>query len=181
MKLLRKNRLGICDVCATFEHELATEKRPRQKATIRLKQKQHWAKVREGRFQNIYVRWPLDCLLSILERIEQTRRHLESVYSPNEVVTITMDGKAPLHLPHLARMPKGLLTKYRAKLQLYGIINSAGQIFEYVPYLDWWSHDANLAMSFLFRHLKEYFEAQPGTKKILYLQTDNCARDNKNR
>lgn len=96
-------------------------------------------------------------------------------------MTITMDGKAPLYLPHLARMPKSLLTKFRPKLQLYGIINSGVKAYEYIPYFDWWSRDANLAMSFVYLHLRRYFEENGTKKPIMYLQTDNCARDNKNR
>jgi hypothetical protein len=96
-------------------------------------------------------------------------------------MTITMDGKAPLHIPHRCRMPKSLLTSRRVKFEIFGIINSGENIFEYVPHFDWWPRDANLAISFLWQHIRDRFVNNPQPVQQMYLQTDNCARDNKNK
>lgn len=95
-------------------------------------------------------------------------------------MSITMDSKAPPRIPHFVRLPKAMFTKNRLKLNIFGLINIGLNSFNYVPYLDWWSHDANLTISFLWDHLSKVLRSGHSTH-TLYLNADNCARENKNK
>ena len=95
-------------------------------------------------------------------------------------MSITMDGKAPIHGPHLPRLPKSLFAKQRLRHQLWGLINYGLQIYEFFPFFDWWRHDPNLTISFLWIHIYRIIQER-GQYDILYLNADNCARENKNR
>ncbi|MGZ4850135.1 MAG: hypothetical protein ACXV2C_02000 [Candidatus Bathyarchaeia archaeon] len=51
---------------------------------------------------------------------------------------------------------------------------------EYSYFFDFWKHDANLHISLLYQKIRS--ELQIGNRPLtLYLQVDNCAKDNKNR
>jgi hypothetical protein len=92
-----------------------------------------------------------------------------------------MDAKAPLLLPHFIRLPKGCIKAQRVPYLVYGLINSGLGLMEYTTHFDHWpKHDANIAISYLWVHLRELIKKDT-PRHTLYLNADNCARDNKNR
>jgi hypothetical protein len=50
----------------------------------------------------------------------------------------------------------------------------------YVYYLQHWPHDANTHISLLYQYIKEELR-RTSHLKVLYLQFDNCGKDNKNK
>lgn len=104
-----------------------------------------------------------------------------ALHDPSTIMSITMDGKTPLHIPHFSRMPKSLFAKYRPKFHLWGLINYGIKQYDFFSHFDWWKHDPNLTMSFLWEHLSSVLKQRNSPLQTLYITADNCARENKNR
>jgi hypothetical protein len=75
-------------------------------------------------------------------------------------------------------------------MKVFGYINAATNlrykrenkffiIRFYVYYLPHWPHDSNTDIFFLYRYIREEL-MNSSRPKVLYLQFDNCCKDNKN-
>jgi hypothetical protein len=100
---------------------------------------------------------------------------------PNHYMSIIMDGAEPFSLPQTHPFPKAWIRAYRLPVHCYGIKNH-GIDRPYI-YLSGgqWSQDPNFVISILYVHIKAIFLQNKALPKILFLQVDNCARENKNR
>ena len=119
-------------------------------------------------------------ILTHLERKLLAERDATAKRNNKTVLSISMDGKAPIHGPHFPRLPKSLFARQRVRHQLWGLVNVGLNIYEFFPFFDWWLHDPNLTISLLWIHLVSILRTR-GRHDLLYLQADNCARENKNR
>jgi hypothetical protein len=115
------------------------------------------------------------------EREKLTERDLAAARSPKKIMSISMDGKAPILIPHIPRLAKSLFLKYHIRQQLWGLVNFGRKEYEFFPYFDWWRHDPNLTLSFFWRHLSRTLSESTDSFDVLYINADNCARENKNR
>jgi hypothetical protein len=50
----------------------------------------------------------------------------------------------------------------------------------FVAYLPYWKHNANIHISLLYKFLWQSITNTSNLPFVLYLQLDNCAKDNKN-
>jgi len=117
-----------------------------------------------------------------IERQALADRDMYAARNPKTVLSISMDGKAPLLLPFLPRLAKSLFAKIRVRQQLWGLVNYGRKEYDFYPYLDWWRHDPNLTITFLWIHIKRIISEHGYTPAdILYVNADYCARENKNR
>ena len=159
LKIPKECRLGRCDECATLTESIRT-------STGKLRAS--WTARKIGHH-----------LACNQEREAMTACHNRSKTDPTEWTCLCTDWSNPHFMPHLARQPKGWMTKKRLKYHVFGIANTGSkQVFLY-PHLEFWTHDANLHISFLFCYLHRL--RHEGTLgKNLMIQMDNCWRDNKN-
>jgi hypothetical protein len=120
-------------------------------------------------------------LIRTLERSQQVWQDQQSIFNPDVFMSVTMDAKAPIPLPSFIRLPKGCIRALRVPYNVYGMINSGLGLFEYTTHFDHWPlHDANIAISYLWEHLRRVIEKDT-PRHTLFLAADNCARDNKNK
>ena len=83
-------------------------------------------------------------------------------------------------MPHHPSQPKGWMTKKRLKLQVYGLYDYGHDELCLYPHFSFWTHDANLNISFLFCYLRGLRDKGKLGRNLM-LQFDNCWRDNKNK
>jgi hypothetical protein len=153
-------RLGRCDVCCNFTEQIKIAKGKKREALM-TKKKQHVHQCK-------------------LERVEMEALLKRAEDDPKEWTALATDWSAPHMIPHLARTPKTWLTKKRLKYQVFGICDYGNRNIILQPHFDFWPHDANLHISFLFTYLRELKEKGKLGKRLM-LQMDNCWRDNKNK
>jgi hypothetical protein len=150
LKIPRECRLGRCDVCEDLSEKIKTSKGQRRERFRALKQ-QHNRQCK-------------------IERLDLEAKMERARSTPNDWTCLATDWSNPHYMPHKAQMPK----------TCFGICNYGTHERILYPHFDWWPHDANLHISFLFCYLRELKES--GTLgKNLMLQMDNCWRDNKNK
>jgi hypothetical protein len=160
LKIPKECRLGRCDVCEELSEKI--KKSRGQKRDRYLTQKaQHVHQCKQER-------------LEVEAKLQRARTH------PEDWTCIATDWCNPHYMPHRSRTPKTWFTKRRLKYHVFGICNYGTKERILFPHFEFWTHDANLHISFLFCYLRESREkGQLG--KNLMLQMDNCWRDNKNK
>ncbi len=131
LKTVRKNRLGICDVCSDLEERVRNSKSRKVKISLNKMKTSHVSSVMD-------------------ERRECVARDVASLSEPDRFMHITLDGKTPPKIPHFARLPKSILSAQRPKYEVFGLINWGLKDFLYFGHFDWWKHDANLVISILW-------------------------------
>ena len=92
---------------------------------------------------------------------------------PKEWTALATDWSSPYLIPHLGRTPKTWFTKKRLKYEVFGIRDYGNNARVIQPHFNFWPHNANLYMSFLFMYLRELKEKGKLGKKLM-LQMDNC-------
>jgi hypothetical protein len=85
-------------------------------------------------------------------------------------------------LPQYAPFPKSWVRKYRLGIQCGGLINHATRTRNLVFHLSFYSKGPNLVISNLYHHLYTMLVIEKRAHPPeLFLQADNCWRENKNR
>lgn len=133
------------------------------------KQKEHWLNEKKKHVKQCQIE------RNQMELLLQRARD-----NPTEWTCLATDWSAPHNIPHLARTPKSWYTKKRPKYQVFGIRDYGADTRVIQPHFDFWPHDSNLHMSFLFSYLRDLKE-KGKLGKHLMLQMDNCWKDNKNK
>ena len=161
VKTPKKTRLGKCDLCSQLNKRRAVEKNP----------------VIQAKISKIFFNHVSDIGK---ERALYYLRQSKAIKLPQLYTSIIMDYAQKLMMPHNHRYPKKFLThQHRPFLQIGGLINHGFNPNIYV-HLDWFPSDPNLTLSTLFSHLViQRLRGKLGS--TLFLQMDNCARENKNR
>jgi hypothetical protein len=152
--------LGQCDVCADLQVKL-TKAQGQILQQLLTKRQKHKADVRLERKK-------------IDELLDKGRT------DPENWTCLATDWSNPHLMPHMGNTPKGWLCKKRLKMNIFGIAHPAQNKVILFPHLDYWEHDANLHISFLFCYLRQLREADKLGKNLM-LQMDNCWHDNKNK
>jgi hypothetical protein len=159
LKIPKECRLGRCDDCANLAESIKTSSGKQRSSFISQKLAHNRACKQE--------------------RIEMSKLHSRSKTDPSDWTCLCTDWSNPHFMPHLARQPKGWMTKKRLKYHVFGIANTGtNEVFLY-PHLEFWTHDSNLHISFLFCYLHR-LRQEGKLGRHLMLQMDNCWRDNKN-
>ena len=105
---------------------------------------------------------------------------------PEKYVTIILDGmdNSKTHLPRERRISKEHANVSRLKSHVVGAIVHSGlsshgkEIFACLDLFEW-PHDPNLTANALICVLDKWNRLQ-GLAPVMYLQLDNCVRENKN-
>ena len=92
-------------------------------------------------------------------------------------MTVIIDGmdQAKLLLPQLCNLIKAFSDAYKLRTHLTGVLDHGQQPFCVLDLFQW-PHDSNLTLNVLLLVL----ERRAHIPDILYLQMDNCFRENKN-
>ena len=104
--------------------------------------------------------------------------------NPNKYLTIIIDGmdQSKTNVPFLGQRTKSTQNLWRLQSHITGVLvhtdSSWGkQVLAFVD-LYQYPHDSNLTINILIRTLNELEKPLP---PVLYLQLDNCFRENKNK
>lgn len=159
LKIPRECRLGRCDVCEDFSEKIS-KSRGQRRELYRTQKQQHTHQCKTERNE-------------IEAQLARAHTH------PDDWTCLATDWCNPHFMPHKSRTPKTWFTKSRLKYHVFGICNYGTKERILYPHFEFWNHNANLHMSFLFCYLRELKE-QGVLRKNLMLQMDNCWRDNKN-
>ena len=101
-------------------------------------------------------------------------------------MSIILDGmdQNATNLPHLKRFNKSAVNLWHMRTHITGVIIHGHGSYAYTDLLQW-PHDPNLTMNILtrvlLRRFLELINSNSHLPKKLYLQLDNCMRENKNR
>ena len=99
------------------------------------------------------------------------------------IMSIIIDGmdQSATHLPHLKKISKSSVNLWHLRTHFTGAIVHGKGSSGYLDFLQY-PHDPNLTINVLLRILVDRFkEMSPtGLPERLYVQMDNCARENKN-
>ena len=101
----------------------------------------------------------------------------KSKSNPDKYMTLIIDGmdQAKLMLPKMNRLSKAYSDAYKLKTHLTGVLDHGNNPYCVVDLFQW-PHDSNLTMNVLLH----VFNRRDVLPDILYLQMDNCYRENKN-
>ena len=116
------------------------------------------------------------------ERTSYHRKQLEALADPQNCMSIIMDGSTDVILPFRIPTPSSWKDLHLYKLGVHGIINHGLQQRYLYLHQGQYGCGPNFAISILHNHLHHVLTCPnascPG---LLYLQFDNCSRENKNK
>ena len=78
-------------------------------------------------------------------------------------------------------MPKGWINVDKIPMLCNGLINHATKLNQLTFFLPNIAQNPNLVISLLYHHLYSSFKQDKTRAPILYLQADNCYKENKNK
>ena len=99
--------------------------------------------------------------------------------NPNKYMSIIIDGmdQSKTAVPHFLEQTKSTSSMYRLKMHVTGVLVHGQHTYGFFDYGQF-HHSSNLTMTILLDVLYMYKDSLP---PVLYLQMDNCARENKNK
>lgn len=122
------------------------------------------------------------CRLAAAERTEYQDKRAEAAQFPHHVLSLIIDGSHGACVPWMRQPPSQLTAMFRIPFTITSVIDHGHQETDALIVPPLWAHDANLFLSILHQRLLHLLDnghrlGQP----TLYLQLDNCVRENKNR
>ena len=80
-------------------------------------------------------------------------------------------------IPHFHVLPKALASLHQLRTHIVGVIVHGKGTETYVAEGQRWPQDTNLTLTVLLKAIVKH----KTTQEVLYLQMDNCCRENKNK
>ena len=156
-------RFAICDECSRIQkaRESAVDRQKLQ--TLRNQEKAHLDVVKR-------------------ERFAYAKRVREAINNGDDVLSIALDGadQGAYGLPYFSQATKQSGRIWKARQYLVGGIVHGKGIYLF-RHLDVFPRGANVTIEVLHRMLEDILRQEGRLPKVLYLQLDNCWRENKNR
>lgn len=115
------------------------------------------------------------------ERLLYSNRIQSSANNPEQIVHLVFDCPDGYDLPHVVPVTKETASLPKLAVSAVGTINHSTQTRDYMFFLDEYKKNANLILSCFYIHLIEHFTSTGKHPPILWLQADNCFKENKNR
>ncbi|XP_071181315.1 uncharacterized protein [Mytilus edulis] len=166
LKVKKTNSFSKCTVCTSLERQIETTHDPVMREKLRAERREHNSR-------------------QMLERKYYYTKKNAAKTSPSQYLSLIIDGmdQSKTNLPHfVGRMAKAVNKVDQLTTHVTGVL-AHGQN-KFFTFLDWnqYAHDSNLTMNILMLILHQISKLM-GNKlpPILYLQADNCWRENKNR
>lgn len=117
--------------------------------------------------------------MHIEERTLYMQRVAYSEQNPSEVLHLTIDEMTHFYTPRPIPIPKGWASQSLLQTHLVGIENHTTKTTHFYVAPKFWKKGANPTCTLLWKHIVDFSKDQPLPKK-LWIQFDNCWRDNKN-
>ena len=116
------------------------------------------------------------------ECISYQSQKIQSETNPLQCWSIILDYTEKFKLPQYVPFPKSWVRSFRPEVECAGLINHGLQKRELVFHWPSYPHNANLLLSILWHHMyRMLLLEQHAHPQELFLQADNCWRENKNR
>ncbi len=166
VRFVNSSQLGRCNTCSDIKtrRELATKKL--DKLTVDecdAERRQH-----------------LD--LATAERALYHSKRTEAWYNNHAILSLILDGSHGACLPWMRQPPGDLTGNTRLPFTVSSLIDHSHGETELLLVMPLWPHDANLFLSLLhYRLLRLLDTGHRLGQQTLYLQLDNCVRENKNK
>lgn len=115
------------------------------------------------------------------ERKRYYSNRQKAIEAPEEALSLIIDGmdQNKTNLPSIVRVTKSCQNLWCLRIHLTGCLVHGFGAFNYFDFLQW-SHDCNLTLCTLLASLIKVAENQQLAPR-LFLQMDNCVRENKNK
>lgn len=113
------------------------------------------------------------------ERIVYMTRCSKAALFPGQYMSIIVDGSSHKEFPWKKQLPKSFDNKKRLKVGCIGLWNHGRKQRELYWQLPIWPPDSNTIISIIWHHICEVSKQEP-LPPTLYVQLDNCYRENKN-
>lgn len=116
---------------------------------------------------------------------EQRQRYYKNrqaaIEAPSENLSLIIDGmdQNKTNIPHFVHLAKAAQNLWTLRTHLSGVLVHGKGNFGFFDFLQW-SHDCNLTLTCLLLTLLEIAK-QSSLPSHLFLQMDNCVRENKNK
>lgn len=108
------------------------------------------------------------------DRIQQARTH------SNSYLSLAIDGKTTDRVPIKLPLPKTTSGVPRLKLHVVSLLNNNTDQAYFHVFHDHWASNGDVTATVLLDYLKSLADSSTTWPHTLYLQLDNCIRENKN-
>lgn len=117
------------------------------------------------------------------EKSALEERKVRSTAAPDQILHIMVDCPDKVYLPHFSVPATAHSRMAKVPFQSVGLINVSTDEYFYFDFFPWWAKTPNLIMSVLYMYLFTFLRTVDPSKRprILWLQMDNCFKENKNR
>ncbi|MBT9138491.1 MAG: hypothetical protein DDT31_01056 [Syntrophomonadaceae bacterium] len=162
VKFPKRTKLGRCDECLLLQSNINTCRKQDEKARQKYadQMKEHTKMHTEER--TLY-----------LQRCAYSARRSEDVFH------FTIDEMTHFYIPRPIPNPKGWTSQSLLQTHLVGIDNHTTKEVTFYVAPKFWGKGANATCSLIWKHLVDASQTKP-LPKTLWVQFDNCWRDNKN-
>ena len=162
VQFLKKTMLGRCDFCMSIG-----ERKKQLRNELEIQEfKEACAQHRE-----LYTR----------ERLALSNRTELSHNDPDGILHIVFDCPDAFHLPSIVPVTKITGGCKRVSANAIGFINHSSGARDYMFFLEHFKKNPNLVLTSMYLHLLKHFESNVQHPPVLWLQADNCFKENKNR
>jgi hypothetical protein len=100
---------------------------------------------------------------------------------PERVMHLVFDCPDAYDLPSIVSVTKESANLPKMCVSAVGTINHSTSTWDYLFFLDQYSKNPNLILTCFYLHILDHFRKNPAHPSILWLQADNCFKENKNR
>ncbi|XP_062608883.1 uncharacterized protein LOC134270664 [Saccostrea cucullata] len=165
LKIKQTNTFSMCSTCYTIEKEMeGTRNRQKREYLKKMMRVHNERQMRERRYY--------------YSKREKAKN------APKKHMSLIIDAmdQSKTNIPHFTgRMQKGIDPTALLKTHIQGVINHGKGTYTYYVDINEYSHDANLVMNIILKSVYASTDKHGRLPEILYIQADNCARENKNK
>ncbi|XP_052097971.1 uncharacterized protein LOC127732831 [Mytilus californianus] len=156
-----ENRFAKCDFCIKIKIKLENQNLSKAKRLKYMQKREKHLKLQNQERQKYY------------RHAEKSRRY------PHKYLCMIIDGmdQNKTNIPHFHRLAKSTSQMWNLRTHLTGVIIHGISTFGFFD-IGQWPHDSNLTMNIILNSLWQVKDKLPN---ILYIQMDNCFRENKNK
>ena len=161
VKFLKQTVLGRCDFCMSIPDQMKAITNEEQKLAFTKATTMH---------RELHTR----------ERMSYAGRTQTSQINPSKILHLVFDCPDSYDIPHIVPVTKESANLEKLSTNAVGTINHSAQTQDYMFFLDNYKKNPNLILTCFYLHIVQHFQTV-GHPPILWLQTDNCFKENKNR
>ena len=175
VKLPKYTRLGKCDLCLMLKDRKSKATTEEERLQVQQEIILHNANQMNERIQ-----YKQRCLKAGISLLTQNLTDVEQY--PTDYLSIIIDGMNTVLFPVSIPTPKSSSRVERMKLHIHGIIDHGHNHRQFYGSLDHWSHGSDYIATLLLHYIntKVLLPVLSSFPHTLYIQADNCWKENKN-